>query len=145
MSRRNCRFKSASLFRDSLNGQDTGSIEFKLFLDFSVCYTIKACIAECSYFDWSELCRKARECRFESCGTVSDFITLSIFNGRSAKKRVLRVVGSSPASLFENSSIWQSRASILCLPFLDFSAFYFYQGGLFNVKIQSNTIYQNSK
>ena len=39
VSRRNCRFKSGSLFRDSLNGQDTGSIEFKLFLNFSVCYT----------------------------------------------------------------------------------------------------------
>ena len=37
---------------------------------------MKVCIAEYSYFDWSELCRKARECRFESCGTVFDFITL---------------------------------------------------------------------
>ena len=44
VSRRNCRFKSGSLFRDSLNGQDTGSIEFKLFLNFSVCYTMKAAV-----------------------------------------------------------------------------------------------------
>ena len=81
VSRRNCRFKSASLFRDSLNGQDTGSIEFKLFLDFSVCYTIKACIAECSYFDWSEtFAIMVRGVQVQILRTVFDFITLYIFS-----------------------------------------------------------------
>ena len=81
VSRRNCRFKSASLFRDSLNGQDTGSIEFKLFLNFSVCYTIKACIAECSYFDWSEtFAIMVRGVQVQILRTVFDFITLYIFS-----------------------------------------------------------------
>ena len=115
-----------------------------LFLNFSVCYTIKVCIAECSYFDWSEtFAIMVRGVQVQILRTVFDFITLYIFfNGRSAKKRVLRVVGSSPTSLFENSSIWQSRASIILTVF-EFLCLLFLSRRAFSVKIQSKSIYQN--